>query len=239
MSSGFRDLLGPARRAPKGAHRQGLKTKAMITHAARAVVRECLKDARGGFTAKEIFVQVPVFAASYTDANALGTALGEGVRGRGLGLHRDRDDSFLRCRENATLAAEHLEDAEIDDLTAELGFRAPTVSPKPSINSRPPRPGRRPSPTTRRSSTPPSWSCRDPSPTGGRRATISWIRCATTKTSPGDTQGRRHWVMPESLLAPVDRRAPPRPGRSRPGGHESPHGKPTLLTQFSPRRCCL
>ena len=143
MSSGFRDLLGPARRAPKSVHRQGLKTKAMITHAARAVVRECLKDARGGFTAKEIFVQVPVLAASYTDANALGTALGEGVRGRGLGLHRDRDGSFLRCRDNATLAAEHLEDAEIDDLTAELGFRgadglAEAINQLPSAQAGPP-----------------------------------------------------------------------------------------------------
>ena len=50
MSSSFRSLLGPTRRCAKGAQRQGLKTKAMITHAARAVVRECLKDARGGVT---------------------------------------------------------------------------------------------------------------------------------------------------------------------------------------------
>ena len=64
-----------------------------------------------------------MLAANYTDANALGTAMGGGVRGHGLGLHRDRDGSFLRCRDNAALAAEHLEDAEIDDLAAEIGSR--------------------------------------------------------------------------------------------------------------------
>ena len=38
--------------------------------------------------------------------------MGDGVRGSGLGLHRDETGNFRRCRDNAALALAELSDAE-------------------------------------------------------------------------------------------------------------------------------
>ena len=126
MVSAFRDKLSDVRRAPKGAFRTSLAwTKSLIHDAAPVVIRECLIGNTKGFTARQVFNQVPAFGAIYTDANALGTALGDGVRGKGLGLHRDEAGEFRRCRDNAALAAAELTDEEFLALANSLGY--PTV----------------------------------------------------------------------------------------------------------------
>ena len=126
MVSAFRDKLSDVRRAPKGAFRTSLAgTKSLIHDAAPVVIRECLIGNTKGFTARQVFNQVPAFGAIYTDANALGTALGDGVRGKGLGLHRDEAGEFRRCRDNAALAAAELTDEEFLVLANSLGY--PTV----------------------------------------------------------------------------------------------------------------
>ena len=126
MVNAFRDKLSDVRRAPKGAFRTSLAgTKSLIHDAAPVVIRECLIGNTKGFTARQVFNQVPAFGAIYTDANALGTALGDGVRGKGLGLHRDEAGEFRRCRDNAALAAAELTDEEFLALANSLGY--PTV----------------------------------------------------------------------------------------------------------------
>jgi hypothetical protein len=114
-------------------------TKSLIHDAAPVVIRECLAGNANGFTARQIFDQVPAFGAIYKDANALGTALGEGVRGKGIGMHRDRDGSFLRCGDNAALAAAKLSDDEFAALAVELGFSSPDELVN-AINQLPPAP---------------------------------------------------------------------------------------------------
>ena len=126
MVSAFRDKLSNVQRAPKRRSRTSLAgTKSLIHNAAPVVIRECLTGNSKGFTARRVFDQVPAFGASYTDANALGTALGDGVRGKGLGLHRDEAGEFRRCRDNAALAAAELTDEEFLALASSLGY--PTV----------------------------------------------------------------------------------------------------------------
>ena len=123
MINSFRSRLGDARRAPKQAAKDTkTTTKETIRLAAASVIEACLDGQAGGFGARKIFEAVPEFAARYDTANVLGTALGDGVRGSGLGLHRDAEGKFRRCRDNGAAAAELRED-EIDDLAAELGFR--------------------------------------------------------------------------------------------------------------------
>lgn len=127
MASSFRHKLINVQRAPKRMSKttRGGGTRSLIRAAAPVVIRECLAGNVNGFTARQVFDQVPAFAAIYADANALGTALGQGVRGKGLGLHRDGADDFLRCRDNAVLAAAELSDEEFAALAAVLGFSSP------------------------------------------------------------------------------------------------------------------
>ena len=121
MVSAFRDKLSDVQRAPKRVSRTSLMgTKSLIHNAAPVVIRECLTGNPKGFTARRVLDQVPALAAIYTDANALGTALGDGVRGKGLGLHRDGAGDFRRCRDNAALAAAKLNDDKFAALAAEL-----------------------------------------------------------------------------------------------------------------------
>jgi hypothetical protein len=126
MSDDVRSKFLNVHRAPKGVAKSSRGgTKALIRGAAPVVISECLNGTGDGFTPRAIFDQVPRFAASYTSANALATALGAGVRGRGLGLHRDPAGRFLRCRENAALAAAELGDGEFAALVRGLGYDGP------------------------------------------------------------------------------------------------------------------
>jgi hypothetical protein len=102
-----------------------MKTKSMVRKAAKVVIRRCLDGQPGGFDTREIFEAVAEFAASYRTPNALGTALGDGVRGSGLGLHRDQAGQFARCRDHAALAAAELGDDEFAALAQELGYGGP------------------------------------------------------------------------------------------------------------------
>ena len=76
------------------------------------MIRECLTSNPRGFTARQVLDQASALGKSYTDSNALGTARGDGVRGKGLGLFRDAAGEFRRCRDNAALAAAELTDEE-------------------------------------------------------------------------------------------------------------------------------
>lgn len=102
-----------------------MKTNSMMRLAATFVLSKCLDGRPGGFTTREVFDGVPEFANSYRSPNALGTALGNGVRGKGMGLHRDLNGKFLRCRDNAALAATNLTDDEFAALAVELGLPDP------------------------------------------------------------------------------------------------------------------
>ncbi len=123
MTNAFRDKLSDVQRAPKGVSRISLAgTKFLIHNSAPVVIRECLLGNLRGFTARQVFEQVRAFGAIYTDANALGTALGDGVRGKGLGLYRDEAGEFRRCRDNGGLAAAELTDDEFLALAISLGY---------------------------------------------------------------------------------------------------------------------
>ena len=123
MIDSFRSRLGDARRAPKRAAKDAtMTTKGMIRLAAAPVIEACLDGQAGGFGARKIFEAAPEFAARYNTANVLGTALGDGVRGSGLGLHRDEAGEFRRCRANAALAAAELTDEEFLALASSLGY---------------------------------------------------------------------------------------------------------------------
>jgi hypothetical protein len=100
----------------------GLKTDTVIRTAAGIVIDECLAGQSEGFTASALLERCPTLAAAYHAPNVIGTALGEGVRGKGLGLHRDLQGRFSRCRDNAALAASRLSDDELSDLAADLGL---------------------------------------------------------------------------------------------------------------------
>jgi hypothetical protein len=102
-----------------------MRTRSLTHHASPHIIRLCLDGQAGGFSTREVFGGIPEFATSYKTCNSLGTALGDGVRGRGLGLHRDRSGRFLRCRDNAALAAAALGDAEFEALARELGYDGP------------------------------------------------------------------------------------------------------------------
>ena len=144
MISDFDSVFDDVRRAPRRPAREAvMKTKALIRKAAESVVRKCLDGQPGGFSTREIFDQVAEFSGSYTSPNALGTALGDGVRGSGLGLHRDEAGKFRRCRDNAALALTALGAAERELLARELSFsetrdlfdaidRLPPAPPTPS-----------------------------------------------------------------------------------------------------------
>jgi hypothetical protein len=123
-----------------------MRTKDMIRKAAGSIVRRCLQDQPGGFTAQQILEDTAALAAYYHSPNALRTALGAGVRGTGLGLHRDRQGAYLRCRENGAVALleAELSEEELAALATELGFadldglveaidRLPPASPDPSV----------------------------------------------------------------------------------------------------------
>jgi hypothetical protein len=119
----FLDRFGDARRAPrKLAKGLVLQTEVQIRSAAPIVIGECLSAQSRGFSAKEVLDASPQLSTVYVTANALGTALGDGVRGKGLGLYRDRTGRFLRSRTNAALAASRLSDDELTALAADLGF---------------------------------------------------------------------------------------------------------------------
>ena len=145
MISDFESMFDDVRRAPRRPARGTvMKTKFIIHKAAESVVRKCLDGQPGGFSTREVFDQVAEFATSYKSPNAIGTAMGEGVRGSGLGLHRDETGNFRRCRDNAALALAELSDAERELLATELTFsgtdklleaidRLPPAPPTPSI----------------------------------------------------------------------------------------------------------
>ena len=123
MISDFESVFDDVRRAPRRPARGAvMKTKAILRKAAESVVRKCLDGQPGGFSTREIFDQVAEFATSYKCSNAIGTALGDGVRGSGLGLHRDETGNFRRCRDNAALALAELSDAERELLARQLTF---------------------------------------------------------------------------------------------------------------------
>ena len=101
-------------------HRDRLKAKV-----AHAVITECLDQTQtNGFTTRDIFEAVAEIKAAYESPNALGTCLGAGIKGTGMGLH-GKAGAFARCRENAALAASCLSDEAFGNLAVELDYEEP------------------------------------------------------------------------------------------------------------------
>ena len=67
---------------------------------------------------------MPEIKEAYATPNALGTCLGTGIKGTGMGLHT-KQGTFARCRENAALAASCLSDEAFGNLAVELNYEEP------------------------------------------------------------------------------------------------------------------
>lgn len=117
-------IFGPADPAPHNAgHSKARKCSAARLAQVLAiwVVGRCLS--RKDFTASEAWQAIPELRVSHRVANAVATALGAGVGGKGgLQLWRGEDGLFAAVRQNAVLAAHRLDEAELSDLAHELGL---------------------------------------------------------------------------------------------------------------------
>ena len=122
----FRELLPKPIKAAPNSHTKAKNTATQLkAKAAPAVIQECLDQTQtNGFTAREIYKAVPEIKAAYATPNALGTCLGTGIKGTGMGLHTKRG-TFARCRENAALAASCISDEEFTALASGLGYDSP------------------------------------------------------------------------------------------------------------------
>ena len=122
----FRELLPkPVKAAPNSYTKAKNTATQLKKKAARAVIEECLDQSQpSGFTTREIYEAVPEIKEAYATPNALGTCLGTGIKGTGMGLHTKRG-TFARCRENAALAASYLSDEEFTALASDLGYDSP------------------------------------------------------------------------------------------------------------------
>ena len=124
--SSFRSLLPSVSKAPANQHSKAKYTATQLkAKVAPAVIKECLDQTQtNGFTTRAIYEAVPEIKAAYASPNALGTALGSGVKETGMGLH-SKNGAFARCRENAVLAAGCLSDQQFEALAEELGHDGP------------------------------------------------------------------------------------------------------------------
>jgi hypothetical protein len=119
------DFLGDEEPAPrgeggKGGKGRGMGIEALLALACPTVLDTCLAGA--DFPAAGIRQAVAAIAAVYTNANVLGTALGDGVHGIGLHLWRGRRGLFRACRENAVLAAKRMKVEELEALARKRGL---------------------------------------------------------------------------------------------------------------------
>jgi len=121
----FRELLPKPVKAAPNSHTKAKNTATQLkAKVAPAVIQECLDQTQtNGFTAREIYKAVPEIKAAYKNPNALGTSLGTGIKGTGMGLHR-KNGAFARCRENAVLAANCLSDDAFSQLASDLGYNS-------------------------------------------------------------------------------------------------------------------
>ncbi len=124
--STFRSLLPSVSKAPASQHSKAKFTATQLkAKVAPEVIEECLNTTKtSGFTTRDIFEAVPEIKTAYQTPNALGTALGTGIKGTGMGLH-GKGGAFARCRENASLAASCLADEAFGKLAADLGYDEP------------------------------------------------------------------------------------------------------------------
>jgi hypothetical protein len=123
--SSFRSILPQVSKAEPNSHGKAIYTATQLkAKVAPAVIEECLKTAKtSGFTTRDIFEAVPEIKAAYDTPNALGTCLGTGIKGTGMGLHSAKGGTFARCQENAVLAAGCLmTDEDFEALAGKLGF---------------------------------------------------------------------------------------------------------------------
>ena len=124
--STFRSLLPSVSKAPANQHTKAKFTATQLkAKVAPTVIKECLDTTKtSGFTTREIYEAVPEIKEAYATPNALGTCLGTGIKGTGMGLHTKRG-TFARCRENAALAASCLSDEAFGNLAVELDYEEP------------------------------------------------------------------------------------------------------------------
>jgi hypothetical protein len=116
------DYLGDAEPAPRGDGGKAriMSLDALLGLACPEVLAKCLDGA--DFSAAQIREAVPQIAQAYANANVLGTALGDGVRGSGLRLWRGPRGLFRACRENAVLAAKRMKPGELDAAARKRGL---------------------------------------------------------------------------------------------------------------------
>ena len=121
--SSFRSLLPSVSKAPANQYSKAKYTATQLkAKVAPAVIKECLDTTKtSSFTTRDIFEAVAEIKAAYESPNALGTCLGSGVKGTGMGLHSAKG-AFARCQENAVLAASCLSDEAFAALAKELGY---------------------------------------------------------------------------------------------------------------------
>ena len=124
--SRFRSLLPVVSKAAPNSHSKAKYTAEQLkAKVAPAVIKACLDQTQtNGFTTHEIYEAVPEIKAAYKTPNALGTALGSGVKETGMGLH-SKNGAFARCQENAVLATTCLSDEEFTALASDLGYDSP------------------------------------------------------------------------------------------------------------------
>ena len=125
MQISFRRLLPSVSKAPANPSSKCKNTTAQLkAKVACTVIEECLDQTNtNGFTSRTIFESVAEIKAAYKNPNALGTSLGTGIKGTGMGLHR-KNSAFARCRENAVLAANCLSDDAFSQLASDLGYNS-------------------------------------------------------------------------------------------------------------------
>lgn len=124
--SSFRSILPQVFKAEPNSHGKAIYTATQLkAKVAPAVIKECFdQNQTDGFTTRDIYEAVSEIRTAYATTNALGTVLGTGIKGTGMGLH-SKQGAFARCQENAALAAGCLSDQEFAALAEQLGHDGP------------------------------------------------------------------------------------------------------------------
>ena len=91
-----------------------LSAETIVRLAARFILRLIVAGEVGEFSAEDVRQNVPEFTEAYDRANIVGTMLGRGVHGKGLGLARGAGGRFLMSHENACRVVHRLDQEDID-----------------------------------------------------------------------------------------------------------------------------
>ena len=124
-SDHFNDLLAEFPLPPPAASRRTaaiLGAETIIHLAAQFILRLFVAGDSSDFSAEDVRRNVPEFREAYAKANIIGTFLGRGVHGKGLGLARGARGRLLVSYDNACRVVHHLEQAEINHVADAVGM---------------------------------------------------------------------------------------------------------------------